>query len=230
MDGGTWAAFLGAAVLLTLMPGPDILFVAAQSMNGSRKSGSAVALGLCTGLLAHISAAALGVSAVVYRSETAFQIVKWLGAAYLFYLAWQAWKSSRKSDGAPPSSPGGPDEGNVSGNGSGNSPGNGPGKTFGQLYRRGILMNVLNPKVSLFFIAFLPQFVVPDGAAVPLQMVLLGATFLAQALIIFHAVAFAAGKLGSQLIRGAAAGRRAALIEAVIYAVLGAQLLLQQWS
>jgi threonine/homoserine/homoserine lactone efflux protein len=219
MDWGSWVAFLGASVLLTLIPGPDILFVITQSMAGSRKDGSAVALGLCTGLLAHISAAALGVSAVVYRSEIAFQTVKMLGAAYLFYLAWQSWVSSSKKQ-ITETEDGGP-------RGSGDRR-----LSFGRLYRRGILMNVLNPKVSLFFVAFLPQFVVPDGGPIPVQMIVLGGSFLLQALVIFHVVAFAAGRLGRQWIRGAAAHRRTARIQAVIYALLGAQMLfflLRNW-
>ncbi|WP_276353984.1 LysE family translocator [Cohnella caldifontis] len=216
MDGGTWAGFLGTAILLTLMPGPDILFVAAQSASVGRKAGSAVALGLCTGLFVHIAAASLGVSAAVYRSHAAFLTVKWLGAVYLFYLAWQAWQSSRKPKDAA---------GEQSEDRAGNETEAGRMLRFGQLYRRGIWMNVLNPKVSLFFVALLPQFVTAEGGAVPLQMAMLGATFLVQALIIFHAVAFAAGSMGRKWIRGVAAHRRTAQVQAIIYALIGARLL-----
>lgn len=216
MNGGIWAAFLGASLLLTLMPGPDILFVVAQSVSGSPRDGSAVALGLCTGLLAHISAAALGVSAVVYRSGAAIEAVKFLGAAYLLYLAWQAWRSS-----SAPAAEAGPDVGEAALAGSGSVR-----ATFGRLYRRGILMNVMNPKVSLFFIAFLPQFVTPGGGPVAMQMAVLGVTFLLQALAVFHVVALAAGKLGRQWIRGAAARRRTARAEAAVYVLLAAYMLL----
>lgn len=218
MDLGVWLAFFGAALLLAVMPGPDILFVAAQSATVSRRDGAAVALGLCTGLFGHITAAALGVSAVVYSHEAAFIAVKWLGAAYLFYLAFLAVRSAVR----PPS---GEDDGEDAGNGDGAVASRQPG-SFGRMYRRGILMNLLNPKVSLFFVALLPQFVIKDGFPVPVQMILLGLTFLAASLIVFLTVAFTAGSIGRKFIRGAARHRATAWVQAVIYAGLGAQLIL----
>jgi len=215
MDLGVWLAFFGAALLLAVMPGPDILFVAAQSATVSRKEGAAVALGLCTGLFGHITAAALGVSAVVYSHEAAFTAVKWLGAAYLFYLAYQAVRSAVRKSGDPADEPEGENDNAV------RQP-----SSFGRMYRRGILMNLLNPKVSLFFVALLPQFVIKDGFPVPVQMILLGLTFLAASLIVFLTVAFTAGSIGRRWIRGAARHRATAWVQAVIYAGLGAQLLL----
>jgi len=219
MDGGVWAGFLGTAILLTLMPGPDILFVAAQSASVGRKAGSAVALGLCTGLLVHITAASLGVSAAVYRSHTVFLIVKGLGAAYLFYLAWQALRSVRASAAA--------DSRQEDAAGTTAESGE-KALRFGQLYRRGIWMCVLNPKVSLFFVALLPQFVREEAGAVSVQMALLGATFLAQALIIFHIVAISVASIGGRWLHSSTARRRTAHIQALIYACIGAQLLLSQ--
>ena len=89
MDISTIFAFLGAAMILTIMPGPDNLFVLAQSITQDKKAGIATSLGLCTGLLVHISAAVLGISAIIYQSTIIFTIVKFAGAAYLLYLAWQ---------------------------------------------------------------------------------------------------------------------------------------------
>jgi threonine/homoserine/homoserine lactone efflux protein len=215
MDFGVWLAFLGASILLAVMPGPDILFVAAQSASVSRKEGAAVALGLCTGLLGHITAAALGVSAVVYSYEAAFQAVKWLGAAYLFYLAFLAVRSAVK-----------PGNGEAAKDGDDDDAASRQPSSFGRMYRRGILMNLLNPKVSLFFLALLPQFVVKDGFPVPVQMILLGLTFLASSLVVFLTVAFTAGSIGRRWIRGAAGHRATAWVQAIIYAGLGAQLLL----
>ena len=226
MDWGTWGAFVGASVLLTLMPGPDILFVAARAMAGSPRDGSAIGLGLCTGLLAHISAAALGISAIVYRSDAVFLAVKALGAAYLFYLAWQAWRGSMKSE-----EPGAVRGGTVRDASGSARAAEGREQdrdaTFWRLYRRGIWMNLMNPKVSLFFVAFLPQFVSPGGGPVALQMAVYGATFLAQALVIFQLVALAAGKLGRLWTGGPSARRGMARFEAAIYAVLGALLIFQ---
>lgn len=208
MDWGIWAGFLAASAALTLMPGPDILFVISQSIIGSSKKGAAVAFGLCTGLLAHISAAALGVSAIVYGAPFAFQTVKILGALYLFYLAWQSWRSIDTAASGPIQ------ESGVS-----------EGSLF-RLYRRGILMNILNPKVSLFFLAFLPQFVSEDKGHVAWQMVLLGGLFLLQALVIFNVVAFLANRIGQQFLQGEKARRRTGWFQTALYTVLGLQLLL----
>jgi len=90
LDISTLFAFLGAAIILTIMPGPDNLFVLAQSITQDKKAGIATSLGLCTGLLVHISAAVLGISAIIYQSTIIFSIVKFAGAAYLLYLAWQS--------------------------------------------------------------------------------------------------------------------------------------------
>ncbi|MDB4867307.1 MAG: LysE family translocator [Cohnella sp.] len=211
MDTGTWLAFLGASVLLTLMPGPDILFVVAQSVAGSRKDGSAIALGLCSGLLVHITAAALGISAVVYGLPYALPVVKTAGAFYLFYLAWLSFK--------PPTLPAVVDDSE--------SPQLHVTTSFGRLYRRGILMNVLNPKVSLFFIAFLPSFVKDGAGPVPLQMFLLGGLFLLQALVIFHLVALFADRLGRRFLHGGSNGSRwSGTLQGLLYSALAILLLL----
>ncbi|GIQ62480.1 LysE family translocator [Paenibacillus cisolokensis] len=213
-------AFLAVAVALTLMPGPDILFVAAQSVSRSARSGIAVALGLCTGLIVHTSLAAGGISAVVLSSPVAFRLVKALGALYLLYLAWKAVSGIRRNDGgetaASPATP---------------QPAAGAAEAAGErlpaLYRRGILMSTLNPKVSLFFLALLPQFVTPAAGSVPLQMIQLGALFMAQALAVFTVVALLAGRIGRSLMnRSPKWTARFAVAEAVIYAGLAVNLLL----
>ncbi|MFD1954432.1 LysE family translocator [Paenibacillus thailandensis] len=210
LDWNQITSFLTVAVILTLMPGPDILFVAAQSMTKSRLGGIAVALGLCTGLLVHTTAAALGVSAVVLSSEGALFAVKALGAAYLLYLAWKTW--SGRHAGATPASETAPAAKSF---------------RFGALYRRGITMNVINPKVSLFFLALLPQFVSEQSGSIPLQMLQLGLLFIAQALVIFTCVSLLSGFAG-----GIVTGRspkwapRLAVVEAVIYVLLTVNLFL----
>ena len=129
--------FVTAAVLLTLMPGPDILFVLTQGMTRGWRAGVVFAAGLCTGLVAHVTAAALGISVLLMSSEAAFMALKFAGAAYLLYLAFKAFRARRENHFRV-------DAG---------------GGVVGKLYRRGILMNLLNPKVILFFLAFFPQFV-----------------------------------------------------------------------
>jgi threonine/homoserine/homoserine lactone efflux protein len=170
--------FLLASVALTLMPGPDILFVIAQSAERGAKAGVRIALGLCTGLLGHISASALGLSIIIINSPLTFSIIKYLGAAYLIYLGVLSWMHRSKK----------------------NESGIKPNLDMSRLYGRGILMNLLNPKVSLFFLAFLPQFIQTDMGNVSGQIVTLGAIFAVQALVIFSVVSFlsarAAGFLG----------------------------------
>ena len=204
MDWMSIIYFTTASLLLTLAPGPDILFVAAQSVTHGRKAGIVTALGLCTGLTVHTLAAAFGVSAVVYQSAAAFQAVKYAGALYLLYLAWQAWKESGHAPGLGPA----------------------PKLRLPALYRRGILMNVLNPKVSLFFLALLPQFVTAEAGNVPLQMVMLGLIFMVQAIAVFSVVAMLAGTIGSRMPAGPRVNRWIGKGKAALFAAIGIRLAL----
>lgn len=195
-------SFLGAAVLLTLMPGPDNLFVLAQSISQNKKAGIATSLGLCSGLLVHITAAAVGISAILYQSSLAFSIVKYLGAAYLLYMAYQAF-SERASTSTIKSQ---------------------QTRSYASLYRKGIVMNILNPKVSLFFLALLPQFIDQNAGYPALQMVLLGGIFILQALVIFSGISLFAGKLSTIINRNAEASRRINLLKGTLLAVIGIQI------
>jgi len=170
-------AFLAASALLTLMPGPDILLVVTESITRGKEKGIALSLGLCSGVLVHTLAAATGLSLIIQNSATAFQVLKYLGALYLFYLAWLALKEKPQRVDEKLASK----------------------DTEATLVKRGFIMNVLNPKVSLFFIAFLPQFVGPSGMNITLQMVILGFIFMIQALLIFSVVSILAGRLSSYL-------------------------------
>ena len=175
MDSYQLMSFLLASVVLTLMPGPDILFVVAQSISGGWRKGVSVAVGLCSGLVVHTSAVALGVAAILSKSASGLLIVKVAGAAYLLYLAYKSWGE----------------------NGVELTKGN-EGAGYFRLVRIGFVMNVLNPKVLLFFLAFLPQFVVPNDTAM-IQVFALGALFFVQALLIFSLVAFFSGLLNSYI-------------------------------
>ncbi|MCL1979676.1 MAG: LysE family translocator [Proteobacteria bacterium] len=171
------ALFATASVALAIAPGPDNIFVLAQSALYGRRAGLLITLGLCTGLLVHISAVALGVAAILQKSVLAFNGLKMAGAGYLLYLAWQAFRAGGIE----------PDEQK-------NSPMGG-----WALYARGIVMNVTNPKVAIFFLAFLPQFADPAHGPVPLQIILLGAIFMASALMVFGCIAWAASQIGGWL-------------------------------
>lgn len=175
-------AFLGSSVLLTVMPGPDNIFVLTESLTRGRKYGFAVSLGLSTGVLIHTAAAATGLSIVVQQSEFVFTVIKSLGALYLFYLAF-------KATGETPMSLGDTVIGGEM------SESRDTRLRYWGLMRKGFLMNILNPKVALFFIAFLPQFVRPEGWGVAYQMLIFGLVFAVQALLIFYAIAYLSGSL-----------------------------------
>ena len=122
MDFALTMSFLGVAILLTLMPGPDILFVITQSISQDKKAGIATALGLCSGLIVHITAATLGISIIIYQSALAFTVIKYTGAAYLLYLAWQSFKEKETGFAFNHNKP----------------------LKYPSLYKKGILMNLLN--------------------------------------------------------------------------------------
>ncbi|OUO40789.1 threonine transporter RhtB [Megamonas hypermegale] len=173
MDLSTFLYFLIASMLLTIAPGPDIMYLLAKSLADGARSGISLALGLTTGLIFHTSLVIIGVAAIIQQSPLAFAILKYAGAAYLLYLAWGAFHA----------------QGNLKLNAVNKS-----GSYF-KLYRRGVIMNVLNPKVLLFFLAFLPQFVDLNSDSVSLQIAFLGFIFGLQTLVIFSLVAICAGKV-----------------------------------
>lgn len=196
--------FVAASAALTVLPGPDILFVLTQSISQGKKAGVATASGLCTGVLVHTTAAALGISAFVYKSALAFEIVKYAGAAYLLYLAWHALKESGELISPSPVK-----ETDVF-----------------ALYKRGIFMNVLNPKVALFFLAFLPQFVNIESENVPLQMIFLGMIFMVQAWLIFCIISIFAGTIGENIVQKPGIGKYINWGKAGIFTVIGVKLAL----
>jgi threonine/homoserine/homoserine lactone efflux protein len=173
------ATFAVASILLDLAPGPDNIFVLTQSALYGRRAGILVTLGLCTGLLVHTSLVAFGAAALLQASPGAFTALKVVGALYLLYLAWGAFRAGAAA-----------------------IPGDGrTGLTAWQYYRRGIIMNVTNPKVSVFFLAFLPQFAEPSRGPLGAQIVLLGAIFIVLVVFIFGGIAILAGTLGDWLRR-----------------------------
>ena len=170
-------AFLVASGLIGLAPGPDNIFVLTQSALYGLKSGVIITLGLCTGLIVHTVAVALGVAAIFQTSTVAFNALKFVGALYLIYLAWQAFMEKASSVDS---------SGRFS-------------LSSKDLYLRGIIMNITNPKVSIFFLAFLPQFTNPQNGNLVLQFCTLGGIFIFVSLIIFSSVAFLSGSIGNWL-------------------------------
>lgn len=179
----TIVIFVAASVALAFAPGPDNIFVLTQSAVHGRKAGFVVTLGLCSGLLVHTAAVSLGVAAIFQTSALAFNLLKLVGAMYLLYLAWQAFRASTADL-------------------------SGAGETrmdLRKLYYRGVIMNLTNPKVAIFFLAFLPQFADPGTGSIAIQMLMLGGLFIVSALVVFGAISWSAGFLGEWLKRSAKA-------------------------
>ena len=196
--------FLGASIALTISPGPDNLFVLTQGISRGRKAAVITAWGMCSGITVHTVAAALGISAIFYSSAVAFQIVKYAGAGYLLYLAFRAIMDREAMRDRKARNPQ-------------------PGIAS---YRRGFIMNVLNPKVALFFVAFLPQFTAPKVGNFALQMILLGVLFMLQTVVIFTAIALFSGSLGDYLIRKPEVAKYFSWLSSGVLASLGIRLAL----
>lgn len=180
IDLGNLLMFIGASFLLCLAPGPDNIYVLTQGMTKSKKAAIITTLGLCTGLIIHTSAAAFGISMIFKTSELAFNIVKFAGAGYLIYIAYQAFKYRNE-----------PLDLNVQ-----NSSGE-----LKKLYMKGFIMNILNPKVSIFFLAFLPQFVNVQNGSIPMQMILLGVIFMITTIVVFSSIGIAGNLLSAKLLK-----------------------------
>ena len=206
MEVGTFFYFLTASILLTLAPGPDILYLLTKSLASGAKRGIILAAGLVSGIVFHTLLVMVGIAAVIQNSPTAMLILKIFGAAYLLFLSFNALKAARR--GAEIS-----------------LQKNDSQSKFFELYRRGVLMNVLNPKVLLFFLAFLPQFVNLNSDAASLQIIFLGVTFAIQAFVIFSAIAFLAGRVRKIILRKKNLGTILAYVESSVLFLIAASLI-----
>ena len=173
------ATFFATAIILAIAPGPDNIFVLSQSMLYGARAGLASTLGFTSGLIGHTLAVALGVAAVFQTSPMAYTALKLVGAAYLLYLAWLTFKSGSMHASAEAR----------------------PFPGHWALFRRGVIMNITNPKVTLFCLAFWPQFANPQWGSVPLQIVQLGVLFMLATLVVFGTVAVLGGRLAQWLNR-----------------------------
>ena len=194
--------FLLASLLIIIAPGPDIIFLITQSLANGKKAGVATALGLASGNLVHTLAAVLGISAVFQTSSTAFEILKIAGVCYLLYLAYCA--ITAKNDAS-----------SVSLENELNST---------SLFMRGVLMNVLNPKVALFFLAFLPQFITSKTVNVWQQMTFYGVTFTLLVIIVFGTIGLFAGTIQNTFFVSQSDHRWFRWITAAVFISLAARL------
>ena len=196
--------FMSASILLALAPGPDIIFVLTQSMTKGSRSGIVIALGLCSGLIFHTSAVALGVAVIFQTSIIAFTILKCVGAAYLLYLAYMAFKDASKSKLEAQNAP----------------------VDLLSLYKRGILMNITNPKVSIFFLAFLRQFTNPELGSITPQIFSLGALFMLSALMVFSLVSLLSARIGAWFMQTQNGEKILNRLSGTIFAALAVKLVL----
>jgi len=202
----TIIAFVTASVVLSLVPGPDNLFVMSHSALKGWRIGFYITLGLCTGLIGHTVLVAIGVSVIFQTSAIAFTGLKVIGVCYLLYLAWLSVQNKELNLG-----------------------GTDKNSTNRSYYFTGVIMNLTNPKVALFFLVFLPQFVNTSNNNVTIQIFLLGLLFILSALCVFTSIAYLASFLENFLKKSKTVNKNLNLLAALIYFALAINLFFVTW-
>lgn len=195
--------FISASTILGFSPGPDNIFVLSQAMLHGKNAGLQITLGLCTGLIFHTTIVAIGIAAIFKTSFTLFNILKIAGSVYLLYLSWLTIRASLNKIKI-----------------------NNTNKlTPVQLYKRGIIMNITNPKVSIFFIAFLPQFTDPMRGRITLQLISLGIIFIIVSLIVFSIISLLAGIISEKFLKSQKAIKILNITAGILYLILAIKLI-----
>jgi threonine/homoserine/homoserine lactone efflux protein len=202
----TIIAFVTASVVLSLVPGPDNLFVMSHSALKGWRVGFYITLGLCTGLIGHTVLVAIGVSVIFQTSAIAFNGLKVIGACYLLYLAWLSVQNKELNLG-----------------------GTDKNSTNRSYYFTGVIMNLANPKVALFFLVFLPQFVNTSNDNVTIQIFLLGLLFILSALCVFTSIAYLASFLEDILKKSKTVNKNLNILAALVYFALAINLFFVTW-
>ena len=202
----TIIAFVTASVVLSLVPGPDNLFVMSHSALKGWRVGFYITLGLCTGLVGHTFLVAIGVSVIFQTSAIAFNGLKVIGACYLLYLAWLSVQNKELNLG-----------------------GTDKNSTNRSYYFTGVIMNLTNPKVALFFLVFLPQFVNTSNDNVTIQIFLLGLLFILSALCVFTSIAYLASFLEDILKKSKTVNKNLNILAALVYFALAINLFFVTW-
>lgn len=198
-------AFISATALLAIFPGPDNIYVLTQSLANGKKYGMATVSGLITGCLVHTTLLAFGVSALIKANDNIFLAIKIFGTAYLFYLAFKVFKSDANLVVSRE---------------------NTPQKSLFSLYKQGFIMNVLNPKVALFFLAFFPGFLFNDDWSTVIQFYVLGLLFMLVSFLIFSLIALLAGSISNYINRSPSVGVFLKWLQIVVFLGLGIYILL----
>ena len=202
----TIIAFVTASVILSLVPGPDNIFVMSHSALKGWRIGFYTTLGLCTGLIGHTVLVAIGVSVIFQTSAIAFNGLKVIGACYLLYLAWLSVQNKELNLG-----------------------GTNKNSTNRSYYLTGVIMNLTNPKVALFFLVFLPQFVNTGNDNVTIQIFLLGLLFILSALCVFTSIAYLASFLENFLKKSKTVNKNLNILAAIVYFALAINLFFVTW-
>jgi threonine/homoserine/homoserine lactone efflux protein len=205
MDLTTLATFVPAALAIVLAPGPDTMYVVTRSLGDGRAAGVVAGCGTATGVLLHTAAAVAGLAALLRASATAYTVVKYVGAAYLCYLGVRLLLSEETFEPTP--------EGRT--------------RSLAESYRRAVAINVTNPKVAVFVLAFFPQFV-PAAADAPVQMSILGVVYAGLSLLYLAGVALFADRVRTRLLDSARAGRAIKYLSGSVLIGFGVRLVLDE--
>jgi threonine/homoserine/homoserine lactone efflux protein len=201
-DPAALTLFMVATIALNLTPGPDMLYVVANGVGRGRRAGVVSALGIGAGTVVHTVAAALGLSALVVSSAVSFEVIRYAGAVYLLFLGVQTLRHGVGPAKAGPAQ----------------------GGSLAAVFRRGMITNVLNPKVALFFLAFLPQFVDPSRGSSVWQFLVLGMLFNTSGTLVNSGVALASGTVGQWFSGRSGASRLATYFSGSVFLALGLRL------
>lgn len=196
--------FLLTSLVVVLLPGTGVIYTVSTGLFLGRRASIAAALGCTTGIIPHLTASILGLSAILHMSALAFQIIKYAGAFYLLYLAWAMWRETGALQLDSPSSQRG----------------------LRQIAARGFLINILNPKLSIFFLAFLPLFISPYSSSPTVEMLILSGVFMSMTLIIFILYGLSANGVRKYVINSPRIITRLQRLFAGIFAALGVKLAL----
>ncbi|TMM53232.1 LysE family translocator [Maribacter algarum] len=198
-------AFIGATAALAISPGPDNIYVLMQSITNGKKYGLATVAGLMTGCLVHTTLLAFGVSAIIKQSDQLFFSIKLFGAAYLLYLAIQVYRSDSEISLTNDTT---------------------PKKSLAQLFRQGFIMNVLNPKVTIFFLAFFPGFLFSESLHTVVQFYVLGFLFIAVSSFIFSTIAILSGMISEMITKNSNVGTILKWLQIIVFVGIALYLLL----
>lgn len=200
-------AFMAATAVLAISPGPDNIYVLMQSIANGKKFGLATVAGLISGCLVHTTLLAFGVSALIKANDNIFFIIKLFGALYLLYLAYQVFRNEATVNLGESSA---------------------PRKSLSQLFRQGFIMNVLNPKVTIFFLAFFPGFLFSDSMSTVVQFYVLGLLFMAVSTIIFSLIAILAGIISDYITKNGNVGILLKWLQIIVFVGIAMYLMLSE--